>query len=127
VARIGIERLEQQRQQARIFGRFLLKDARGTKIERGQLLAALLHLGGERIVDTGQRPKLTIDILEADLPMGAVVQRLLEPRLIGIVLRLRGRSSLEETSGFVDLTEVELRSTVGVVQRRSEARILIGF
>ena len=123
VLRVGVERLEQGRKQARIFGRLLLEDPSGTHEQPSDLSAEVGHFGAERIIGADQRLELTEDVVERELPVVAIVERLLEAGLMDGIARL-GRGG-EEALGRVDVSLVELRGPVGVVETRGARRILI--
>ncbi|MCY1010301.1 hypothetical protein OV079_32990 [Nannocystis pusilla] len=127
VARIGVEGLEQQRQQARVFGRLLLQDPRGAEVERRQLVATVLDVRGQRVSLAAERDQLVdADVLQRELPVAPVVERLLEAVLELLIATLGAGRRLEVRARLLDLSQVEQRPPVGVVQGRGPVGVTIG-
>src|SRR5690606_38472943 len=89
---------------------------RGSKVERAQVATGVGDLRAERIVLPGERAKLRVDRVEPDLPVVAIVDRLLEALLVLLVGRIRTGGRLEERARLIDVALVELRSAVRVVE-----------
>ena len=126
VGRVSVERLEEEREEPRILRRLLLQEARGLHEEGGERRAPLGDVGREGIGLTGERGELREDVLKRELPVPAIVESLLEPRLVGLVAGVGACRHLEVLTRLVDLTEVEERPPVAVVQLPDARRVPVG-
>ena len=126
VAGLGVEGLEQERQETRVFGRLLLEDSSCPQEQSREVVPGVLDVGGERVRLAAQRDEAVVaDVLEGKLPVAAVVQDLLEAVLELLVAPVGARRRLEVRTRLIDLPEVEQGAAVGVVEAGGARRISV--